>query len=315
MFKSSPYDITHQFKGDLTKLYSHTDPAARPILEKVSKYTKQAEIMNMPYWVFAEDTRPIGIIALGKEPVQLLAPIGTPLAMMHLVDPSQPEDKVKTFVKEALDLASKSNVAYASAVLPSSEEKAIALFESMGFREIDDAYVIVCNLTEKEFEPREKLRFQQIHRQGMLEFIKLAETFLQASPDVTLTIALRHLHELPKEFLDFYYAMEKFYLVKKNDEIIGIVNFNPRTGQISNIGVDKRQRGKGYGRKIMLFVLNQLKKAGCQRARLRVHVKNKPAIHLYKSLGFVEASRYKTLIFYFSDSLKIDHERVLKARK
>jgi len=39
--------------------------------------------MNMPYWVFAEDTRPIGIIALGKEPVQLLAPIGTPLAMMY----------------------------------------------------------------------------------------------------------------------------------------------------------------------------------------------------------------------------------------
>jgi len=271
--------------------------------------------MNMPYWVFAEDTRPIGIIALGKEPVQLLAPIGTPLAMMYLVDTSQPEDKIRTFVKEALDLASKSNTAYASVVLPSAEEKVIFLFESMDFQEIDDAYVMICNLAEKEFEMKEELLFQQIQRQEMLEFIELAKMFLQASPDVTLTIALGHLHGLPEEFLDFYYAMEKFYLVKKNGEIIGIVNFNPKTGQISNIGVDKGQRGKGYGRKIMLFVLSQLKESGCQRARLRVHVKNKPALRLYKSLGFVEVGRYKTLIFYFSNSIKKDHERVLKAEK
>ena len=284
-------------------------------MEKIAKYTKQAEIMNMPYWVLAEDTRPIGIIALGKEPVQLLAPIGTPLAMMYVVDPSQPEDKIRTFVKEALNLASKSNVAYASVVLPSAEEKVVFLFESMDFQEIDDAHVMVCNLAEKEFEIRGKLLFQQIQRQEMLEFIKLAKIFLQASPDVTLTIALKHLHGLPEEFLDFYFAMEKFYFVKKNGEIIGIVNFNPRTGQISNIGVDKKHRGKGYGRKIMLFVLSQLKESGCQRARLRVHVKNEPALHLYKSLGFVEVGRYKTLIFYFSDSIKADHESVLKTEK
>ncbi|RLG52078.1 MAG: hypothetical protein DRO00_06175, partial [Thermoproteota archaeon] len=159
------------------------------------------------------------------------------------------------------------------------------------------------------------LLFQQIQRQEMLEFIELAKMFLQTSPDVTLTIAMGHLHGLPEEFLDFYYTMEKFYLVKKNGEIIGIVNFNPKTGQISNIGVDKGQRGKGYGRKIMLFVLSQLKESGCQRARLRVHVKNKSALHLYKSLGIVEVGRYKTLIFYFSDSIKKDHERVLKAEK
>ncbi len=266
--------------------------------------------MNMPYWVFADDTRPIGIIAIGKEPVQLLAQVGTPLAMMYVVDTRQPEDRIKAFIKEALDLASKSNVAYASVVLPSAEGGTIALLETMGFREIDDAYVMICDLKEKEFEFADGLLFQQISRQEMLDFIKLAKIFLQASPDATLSIALEHLHGLPKEFLDFYHAMEKFYLVRKNEEIIGIVNFNPKTGQISNIGIDKTHRGKGYGRKIMCFVLKQLKDSGCQRARLRVHVRNKPAISLYKSLGFIEAGRYKTLIFYFSESLMKDHEHI-----
>lgn len=131
----------------------------------------------------------------------------------------------------------------------------------------------------------------------MQQFIALAAKFLQGSPDITLTKALEHLLEVTKEFLDFYYTIDKFYLAEKDHRNVGILDFNPKNGLISNIGVDPRQRGKGYGKQIMLFALNQLKREGCKHARLRVHVKNKPAIHLYESLGFTVEGRYKTLIW------------------
>jgi ribosomal protein S18 acetylase RimI-like enzyme len=131
----------------------------------------------------------------------------------------------------------------------------------------------------------------------MRQFIKVAEKFLKGSPDITLTKALEHILELPDEFLDFYYTQEKVYFADKNQQTVGVLGFNPNKGLISNVGVDPEQRGKGYGRQIMLFGLEQLRKSGCKQAYLRVHVDNKLAIHLYESLGFVKAERYKTLIW------------------
>jgi len=45
------------------------------------------------------------------------------------------------------------------------------------------------------------------------------------------------------------------------------------------------------------FALEQLKNGGCKQAFLRVHVKNKAAIHVYKLAGFSKAERYKTLMW------------------
>jgi hypothetical protein len=78
-----------------TKVYSHEDPAAKPILEKISKYTQQAEALQMPYWVFVQDSDPIGLVAVGKEPVQLIASPGTPMAIIQLTDIKQPKETIE----------------------------------------------------------------------------------------------------------------------------------------------------------------------------------------------------------------------------
>jgi ribosomal protein S18 acetylase RimI-like enzyme len=91
--------------------------------------------------------------------------------------------------------------------------------------------------------------------------------------------------------------MEKFYFVHLGEQEIGILNFNPQAGMISNIGVEVSKRGQGYGRQIMLFALKQLQTANCEQAKLRVHVENQPAIKLYKSLGFKVSERRKLLIY------------------
>ena len=155
---------------------------------------------------------------------------------------------------------------------------------------------MVCQL-DKTFRTSEELRFTQVKKEEMRQFIEWAEKFLQDSPDVALTEALKHLSELTDEFLSIYYSLERFYFADKDQQKVGIISFNTSSGLISNIGVDSQQRGKGYGRQIMLFGLEQLKESGCKQAYLRVHVKNEPAVHLYESLGFVRAERYKRLIW------------------
>ena len=100
-----------------------------------------------------------------------------------------------------------------------------------------------------------------------------------------------------KNLLEMYYSLEKFYFVNRNKHEIGILNFNPKVGRISNIGVNPPERGKGYGRQIMLFGLKQLKATKCKQAILRVHIDNKPALNLYNSLGFNISEKRKFLIW------------------
>jgi len=278
------------------KVYSHTDPYAKTILEKISKYARQAEAMKLPYWVFVQDSNPIGIVAVGKEPLQLLASPGTPVAFVNLIDAKQPKENIEVFVREALKLAAQKNVEYVLATFPCNEDVAINQFKKLDFKEFDDCYRMVCQL-DKDFKPSEELRYVRVKKEEMRQFIKLAEKFLQGSPDIALTEALKYMPELPDEFLNFYYSMERFYFANKDQQTTGVISFNTSNGLISNIGVGPQERGKGYGRQIMLFGLQQLKESGCKQAYLRVHSENKPALRLYESLGFVKAERYKRLIW------------------
>lgn len=278
------------------EVYSHDDPKAKEILEKIAKYTQQAEAMRLPYWVFVQDATPVGVVAIGREPIQLVASPGTSLALMRLIDTRRPEEEIENFVSLGLKLADEKNVENALATFSENDEVAIAGFKKAGFNEFDDCYRMMCQLDE-DYEPSGEIQFSQVRKEEMRQFIATAHRCLQGSPDITLSRALKHMLELPDDFLDFYYSQERFYTATKNQEIVGVVDFNPEKGLISNVGVEPQQRSKGYGRQIMLFALQQLKNSKCKQAYLRVHVENKAAIHIYESLGFAKAERYKTLIW------------------
>jgi ribosomal protein S18 acetylase RimI-like enzyme len=278
------------------KVYSHKDPEAKPFIEKISRFTREAEAMKLPYWIFVQNLNPIGITAIGKEPIYLLAPPGTPFAFVTLTDFKQSAENVTAFISEAVRLTAQNNVGYMIASFPSDQNEAIAQFENLGFKEFDDCYQMTCQLN-RPFAPSAELQFVQVKKEEMRQFISTAAKFFQGSPDVTLTEALRYIPMLPDDFLGFYYTLEKFYFASKNQTTVGILNIDTNQGRISNIGVDAQQRCKGYGKQIMLFGLNQLKSSGCEKAHLRVHVDNSSAIHLYESLGFIKATRYKRLIF------------------
>lgn len=280
----------------MLKAYAHDDPEAKAVLEKVSKYTQQAQAMKLPYWVLARDTNPVGIVAVGKEPVQLLASPGTPMAVIRLLETPLSEEDLADFATEALRLATEKDVEYAVATFSEREEAAIKQFKKAGFKEFDDCFRMVCQL-DKDFDAVSDVQFKQVQREEMRRFVEVAERFLRGSPDISLSKALEHMRALPDEFLNFIYSQEKIFFANKDQRIVGVVQFNPSRGLISNVGVDSEQRGKGYGRQIAQFALGQLKNSGCKQAYLRVHVENKAAIHVYESLGFSIAERYKTLMW------------------
>ncbi|MBT3456005.1 GNAT family N-acetyltransferase [bacterium] len=72
-------------------------------------------------------------------------------------------------------------------------------------------------------------------------------------------------------------------------EPAGFVSYykkNTYVGDILFLSVKKSMRGKGIGRKLLLYSINKLFKDGCIKIDLVTLVDNKPARHLYESIGF-----------------------------
>jgi ribosomal protein S18 acetylase RimI-like enzyme len=64
-----------------------------------------------------------------------------------------------------------------------------------------------------------------------------------------------------------------------------------RVGHVAQIAVAPEHRGKGLGRQLMRAALAGLADAGCGHATLTVTESNRPALGLYRSLGFEERER------------------------
>jgi ribosomal protein S18 acetylase RimI-like enzyme len=278
------------------KVFSHTDAEAKLLLPQVSKYTELANMMNLPFWIFAEDSNPLGVVTLGKEPIQLLAPIGTPIAIIDLVQKTPHPSGLKAFASQSLKLALEKGARIATVELLAEDKTAIVRFLETGFTVLGDSFIMSRQL-DQEFTPQQSLQYTQVTKDELQKWLALTTKFLAGSEDVVVERRLKNLGHLPDHLLAMYYSMETFYFVSKDEQEIGILNFNPAAGRISNIGVDPLRRSQGHGRQIMLFGLHQLKAAGCPQAKLGVRVNNKPALNLYKSLGFEVTERRKLLIF------------------
>ena len=280
----------------LLKTFSHTDADVKSFLPQISKYTELAKMMNLPFWVFADDSAPLGVVTTGKEPIQLLAPIGTPIAVIDLVQKRPHPTIVKDFASQSLKLALEEDAKLATVELASEEKDAIASFLENGFAVLADTFIMSRQL-DQEYALDEYLQFRLVKQDELPKWLELATRFLSGSKDVVMERILKNVGRLPDRLLAMYYSTETFYFVYESGQEIGVLNFSSNAGRISNIGVDPSRRSKGYGRRIMLFGLQQLKAAGCSQAKLRVHVDNEPALNLYKSLGFEITRQLRLLIW------------------
>ena len=79
----------------------------------------------------------------------------------------------------------------------------------------------------------------------------------------------------------FEHGMEDVYILVENDELIGSVAL--KGNEIDDLLVKKTYQGKGYGRQILLWALENI---GCDNIILHVAEWNARAVKLYKSVGF-----------------------------
>lgn len=75
-----------------------------------------------------------------------------------------------------------------------------------------------------------------------------------------------------------------------NETLIGygVIQFLYNSANLLTIGIKQDYQSRGYGRKLLLELIEAMKKREVNEIFLEVRVSNQRAINLYKSLGFKE---------------------------
>lgn len=79
-----------------------------------------------------------------------------------------------------------------------------------------------------------------------------------------------------------------YFLIKNNNEPIGYIGVLPKENQLflSKLYITSAERGKGYGRKAIEFLVNLAIEKGLNKISLTVNRNNSATIKTYKKLGF-----------------------------
>lgn len=78
------------------------------------------------------------------------------------------------------------------------------------------------------------------------------------------------------------------FFVAEDPQIVGYIGMYrmPPEGEITNVAVTQKMRGKGYGRELLLAMQRWAAEHEIDRIILEVRSKNEPAIQLYRTYGF-----------------------------
>lgn len=279
------------------KTYPCKHPKASSLISAIPEAAGKAKAMNLPYWIITQESRPFGVVIVGREPQQLTAPRGTPIALVALEPSRALSENLAAFISTATILVIEKNLANALVTLSSKHMRAVRQFQRAGFEPFDDYYIMYRELSQ-HWAPTTELQFKPVRPRETQEWFMMATRFLAGTADTALNHGLQYMLDLPDTFLTRYCASENLYFVARGETTIGILDIHGTKGWIGNMAVDRLSRRQGYGKQILTFALNELKNRGCSKAGLRVHVNNKPACKLYDSLGFKKTARFKRLLWW-----------------
>lgn len=90
-------------------------------------------------------------------------------------------------------------------------------------------------------------------------------------------------------------AKERVIVIKDKENIVDYCIFMIAAdeGEILRIAVDNKQRKKGYGKKLLSFAIDEIKRQGVISVFLEVRAANSAARALYSSVGFEEIGKRK----------------------
>lgn len=130
----------------------------------------------------------------------------------------------------------------------------------------------------------------------------------------------RHFHPFPLTLQTAYQIacnshLDRYYIAIWNKHIVGLCMFRgwDEGFEIPSFGifVDYRYHGRGLGRQMTEFAIEEARRLGCHSIRLSVYASNMSAMHLYISLGFNEINREPVFLLEKPDT-KISMVKDLK---
>ena len=90
-------------------------------------------------------------------------------------------------------------------------------------------------------------------------------------------------------------CLDRYYVTLYENKIVGLCMLRgwDEGYSIPSFGVlvDRHFHNHGVGREMTVYAIEEARRLGCHRVRLSVYASNKPALHLYTSLGFTEDKR------------------------
>ena len=151
----------------------------------------------------------------------------------------------------------------------------------------------------------------------MLEKVK-AEDFLYIyglymNPEVNPYLLYEMMDaEAFKPIFDDVLKDEVLYLYKEGDETLGMCKLvrqkyrDEHKLYLGGVAIHPDHFGKGFGRKMMIEIIDFCKKNSVLRIELTVAVHNKKAIQLYESVGFIKEGVLKNYTYLKSKNQFID---------
>ncbi len=88
-----------------------------------------------------------------------------------------------------------------------------------------------------------------------------------------------------------------YYGISCDNRQAGFFAFAPRLGEayeITEIGIIKKQRGKGICKRALGFITEQAKANGAKTIKIKIDKKNESAINAFKALGMEEIGEEQT---------------------
>lgn len=135
----------------------------------------------------------------------------------------------------------------------------------------------IVRAKEEEFTEYEKLR-----REAIKYITKISGLKIELSSK-----------EIKKEFLSpNSNKNNKIFFLKSNEEIIGMLNIlfiknaGNKISYLNEITISDKHKGKGHGKYLVKKFIDFSKKEKANTIKLGTRIENKPAINLYKKLGF-----------------------------
>lgn len=118
---------------------------------------------------------------------------------------------------------------------------------------------------------------------AVLSWVPDAEALYRfAGPGLSWPLTARQMHDTSAP------TGSTAWVLDVDHRVTGHAQLTPSAGgvRLSRVLIDPASRGRGYGRRLLLAVIEQARRGGAQRVDLNVVIGNDAAHHLYTALGF-----------------------------